>query len=1068
MPNNIIGEAFLAISPESAGFASKLKAQLAGVGATGAGVAIGALITAAVVESGIQFQRVTQQIQQETGQTGEVLKGLAETVKSVFTDVPSSLKDTTSAIDELTRRGVPLGTLLGTLSKQELDLARITGSDLATTVDTTTALFAKFNIPIAQQSRELDVLFKAQQQSGKGLSELVQPLLGGAAALQVFGFSLDKSAALVANLEKAGVSVAPALQALRLAFAKLAQEGKDPQTELARLFKELQAGTNPAGALSDAFSLLGRRSGLELVQAVKQGRFSTADLLKLITDGKGGILATSDATLSLGNRFTELRHKIEAGIEPLGENLVKAISAVVNDVGPGVQHFVTSVSGLVSALLPTLLPIAVGLKGAFSAIGPILNDTATGLDAIAAAVHLATGGTSAGLVALGAVAAGAAVAFTGLGSALVTFGLELAAFVESNPELIAITASVIAIGAVLNHFKSSAGDAGKAIKAEADSFGDASGIFNASATTTVAALNAYIQAQEKAGKAGDLPEVLGAAGSNLRQFTTAVSGGSAAWEDYGHKVLVALKAAGNGPAEIARAAHALVDQRTALIATVQLEISRAKAAGLVTSAQVGQIQVQDTLRDGTINYGKALEDVNRLANRQAVTVAATAAATDASNIAAFKATSTYRDLVAQLASGKISEDQFNQTVQDTADVSDKAAKAIGDGLVAAINSFVSTALGALPTVSGAIDKFGSDITAAQSAVTSALASQASDVASAQKAVGSAFKSSADSVLSAQQSLSDAITGRDLNVANATNAFALASALRDKGVIDAQRRLVEATTKNNQRIADAQANLAKVTRQHADEVAAAIAKRDRALSPQAFIDNLNKGTTSTISFQANLQKLISEGFTPLAAELAKKGPEAGGALAAGLASNPVLAKAAEQGAEIAQASAKAYEAFIRAHFNPVRDDGTELGKQLIDGIILGIEGRTPNLSKAVDKISRHVVSVMRDNFRVESPSKVTRDIGHQFGEGLALGIDEMGARVRSAADGLSGAALAGLRRFEQSQRPALERSGLRIPGQTGFDRADAQAGVFAGAHISFPDQTDPVHLAGELAWRWNHQ
>lgn len=1059
----VIGEVFLAVSPESAGFSSKLQSQLAGLGdklgLSGgqlAGLTTAAAAFAALAVSGAEFARSNAQIQQETGATGDKLKELGETVRSTFADVPTGLKNVTTAVDELTRRGIPLGDTLNKLAEQELFLSKITGGDLATTVDSTTALFAKFNVPIAQQSKDLDVLFKAQQASGKGLDPLISSLTTGAAALQQFGFGLDKSTALVASLEKAGVNVAPALAALRLAFGKISAEGKDPQTVLAGLIKELEDGQNPARGMADAIKLFGTRSGVELSTAIKAGRFDVDALLKSITDGQGGIVATGKATETLGDQFTLLKNKVFSAIEPVGIEIAKGLSGAVQAAGPEFEQLFASISRLLVSLAPLLGPLAVSLVKVFDVAAVSVGLFATGLDTIASIFEKIPRPV---LVVAGAIATfalGLGIAYT----AILAFNLGILAM--PGPIQVAALA-ITAIGAAVTFFSKNAPNASSEAQKLAASFSDANGQFNEGVKSTNDAVDSFITAQEKV-KGNNIGAVLGAAGSNVQALSSAVSGGAQAWTIYEGSVFAALRAAGNGPTQLAAASKALDEQRAAVIGAVQADIARLKTAGLITAEQVDQIQTQSTLTNGTLDWGAALDEVNRRVSQNSAAQQAQAAVTDTQRIATVTSTAAYVSLVAQLSQGKITEDQFNSSLADLADVSAAAAKTVGDDLVQAMQSFVSTVLGALPTVGTAIDKFSSDIATAQSDVTSALSSQASDVASAQKSLASAFQSSADSVKSAQENLADALKARDEAVASATNAYDAAQAAHSKSVDDAQQRLADAESKRNDDIATAQANLAKVTQDSANKVLAANKKLAEDRSPQAFIDNLNANTRKTAQFMANLQKLVAEGFTPLAAELAKKGPEAAGGLATALADNSVKAKAANSAAAIGDAVTNSFQQFIVANFDPIKNNGLALGQSLIAGFVAGIEGGTDDLSKAVIKVSDHVVEIVNKQWKIQSPSKVAQELGSLFGQGLAIGIAQTEPQVGTASDSLSRAVVTSM---AAAANKRLSGADVAVTGQAGSQRADARsqlAGTFAGAQLVFPEHADPVHIGAEISWR----
>lgn len=405
---SVIGEAFVAVSPESEGFEQKLKAQLLGGGGLAGiggllGVAAAGAVIAGLADIGEKFQAVTHQIQQETGATGAELKGLFTDVTTVFSEVPAKLGDVTTAVDELRKRGIPLGDTLDKLAEQELFLAKITKTDLGTNVEQTTALFAKFNVPVKAQSAELDVLFKASQQSGKGIGDLLAAVAGGGATFKAFGFSLDQSISLVAGLEKAGINVQPALASLRRAFSTIAKEGQDPQTVLKGITAELRSGVDPTKAMADALKLFGARGGLELATALKEGKFSVDGLIKSITDGKGGIIATGKATETLGEKVDLLKNRALVALQPIGSAVLAAFETGFEAATPVIEHLGESIGNFAKSLLPLIEPLGPLIGDVFRLALPVVDDFATGIGTIAT-----------GLAAIPAPVTAAAIAFGGL------------------------------------------------------------------------------------------------------------------------------------------------------------------------------------------------------------------------------------------------------------------------------------------------------------------------------------------------------------------------------------------------------------------------------------------------------------------------------------------------------------------------------------------------------------------------------------------------------------------------------------------------------------------------------
>lgn len=1077
----VVGEAFVAISPEGAGFAKKLEAQLHAAGIERVGVVAGAAVTAAIGAAflfvGEKFAHVSHQIQQETGATGETLAKLFDTVKTELNTVPASFHDATAAVDELFRRGVPVGTMLTHLAEQELFLAKITKTDLTAAVESTTGLFKKFNVPLADQSRELDVLFKATQASGKSLDDIVTPLRTGAAALQQFGFSLDKSIALVASLQRSGVNVQPALAALRLAFGKIAKEGKDPQTVLARLVKELRDGKDPAKGMADAIKLFGTRSGVELATAIKAGRFDVDKLLKSITDGKGGIIETGLATLSLGDQFLLLKNKVLTTLEPIGTEVLHAFDAFVVGSRQRLGDLLGAVTRFGEVALPALAPLGVLLVGLGRAAGPVLTAFGSGLDAITKGLQ-ALGSpltTVIVLVGLGAVAFHAYTTASLL-AVQASVAFDAAVAFATGPIGFAIIA-ITALGVAYNQLASL--DQGKkqrqAVKDLTDSFSQANGQLKPQIAGLAAGFEELFKKSNKA-ISPNLPGVLGASGSNITQLSKAVSGGATEWGVYYGKVIRALAAAGNSPKALDAAATALDRTRAAVINSVRADVARFKAAGLITSAQVAQIQTQATLADGSIDYARAVDLLNKAVTIQVAKIAAVKAQTEAQKLATFQATGVYRGLVDQLSRGGITTDEFKSQLASLGDISSKTAGAIGDELVKAIDTFVSGAVGALPQVGGAIDQFTSDIASAQQQ----LASDRDEQARLQAQLTDSLATKSSGTANGLAKIADKIALDQLNIRNGVvlTTKTLQHDLDRQSLAqeDAARRGGSASASLSRAIAD---NNQKIREDYAKLIAAN--------SPLKFVKQLETAAVSVLIFQSNLQKLIDLGFGTLAGELAKKGPEAAGALAGGLASDPAKAKLAEKALEASNTVTAKYTEFLRKNFPELTKSGSDAGAAIAKGIEKGITDGTPLVVVATNKLGNAVVNAINRQFIVKSPSRVMRDLGVQLSTGFALGIEDGATRVASSARKVGLSALQEFRALRsQVQAPpeairpptttaTIIASGLSISGQSGAFRADArQQQAEANSRfdrgplfrdIVMNEKVDPLHLAAQIAFQF---
>lgn len=1109
----IVGEAFVAISPESAAFASKLEAQLKGAGLgqvvtdlIGPAAVIG--VTASLAVIGNQFDKLTKQIRQETGATGNELTGLVDDATAAFRKVPASLGDAGEAVSELFRRGVPVGGQLTHLAEQELFLAKITKEQLAPTVEATTSLMAKFNVPLSDQSRELDVLFRGYQASGKGLGALLQNLQSGGAVLQQFGFNLDESTALLALLAKAGVNVAPALAGLRIGFAKIVAEGASPKKVLSDLIAEFQAGKDPTKAMADAIALFGKRSGSELAVAISKGKFAVGPFLKQITDGRGGIIETGLATLTLGDQFKLLRNNVQADLAGLGtavlhdlESALSSASVPLETLITGVAHFTTSLApaaqGAALLLVPLelLLPIAKDLGIGFDAVSTILGHLPTPVLAVAGAVTIG-------------VLAWNAYKDATLAALIVTEAFDKVVEFAGSPLGIFLIA-VTALGAALSAFSQRHADvtaAAKDITAGIFESSSATNLFTGNVDSATKALQNFFVQQSQNGKlASGLRAGLHDSGTSAVALGSAITGSDAGFRSFRDDVVAATNAASKFPVPLGTISlqagitlQALNAEREGFRKAAQQQLDNLVTTGQLTSAQEKQIIATSTSKDGTLDYAKALDTANatlqtHIDRQNAVVIAqtktkksetelttelASGAITDAIATKALKDLGFAGDAVAQrLAILKLRAEELNQArdleagklVPLTQKYHDLAAE-IGQGVVtqdAAERSLVKmgfSATGAKTAFSALQSQITSFVSSAVSKLPDA-AKVISDLNSAKTTDTSKLQSDLAQRVSLQQQLGTQLTTGGAATEKALSNINAKITLDQTRINDGQAKTTTTLENDQLRRSQILSNASKSGGQASASLAAAIHKNDAAIladqkkvaednSIDTFTKRLLQNTVQIVTFQANLQKLVTEGFGQLAGVLAQQGPEAAAALAAGFAGNQGKASFANAAVVLGKHTADNFSKFLGDNVAQLAlpaatvgnavgkgivdgvsvellkrfpeihrfgvDIGTEVGKGLTEGLspvqvatvlkqhgesggaafgqglIDGLNTKTTLLYRRVVEVAGQVEVEIRNAWVVKSPSRVAAEISGLFVEGLALGFTENEPKVVAAA------------------------------------------------------------------------
>jgi phage-related minor tail protein len=216
-----------------------------------------------------------------TGATGKALDGLNESFKAVFTTVPTSAAQASTAIADLNNRLGLTGAPLEGLSAQMLNLARITKSDVAPTIAATTRVFVDWGIATDKQSSTLDYLSKVSQSTGVGVNGLSQKVVQFGAPLRQTGFDLQASAALLGKFEKEGVNAELVMGSLRIALTKISKAGiTDASAALKQIVQEIQNVGSTGQANAIAVGYFASKAGPDMAAAICEGRFSIFELVK--------------------------------------------------------------------------------------------------------------------------------------------------------------------------------------------------------------------------------------------------------------------------------------------------------------------------------------------------------------------------------------------------------------------------------------------------------------------------------------------------------------------------------------------------------------------------------------------------------------------------------------------------------------------------------------------------------------------------------------------------------------------------------------------------------------------
>jgi len=390
-----LGVLSLAVTPDLSNFGRDLNTQIgrqqSGVlknfGSTGAafGAAIGAAMVggiavaaagavaagAGLYQLGSAFDDAYDRIRTGAGATGSALEDLQGSFRDVARGVPDNFGAVSEAVTTLNQRLGLTGDPLEALSTQFLDLSRVTGTDVATNVETITRVFGDWGISAADQAGSMDELFRASQATGVGFDQLSQTVVQFGGPLRQLGFGFEESIAMIGQFEKEGVNTELVLGSMRQALGQMARAGEDPIATFRRVTDEIKNAGSAGEANAIALKLFGNRAGPDMAAAIREGRFEFGALTDQIVNGTDTIGAAADDTADFAERWGEFRNRMMLALDPVATTVFDALGTTMERVGPQIADFVERALPRVTAWWeangPGLIATATTVFGAVSA-----------------------------------------------------------------------------------------------------------------------------------------------------------------------------------------------------------------------------------------------------------------------------------------------------------------------------------------------------------------------------------------------------------------------------------------------------------------------------------------------------------------------------------------------------------------------------------------------------------------------------------------------------------------------------------------------------------------------------
>lgn len=358
-----------------------VKAVAVGAAAAAAGAAIVKGVAEgakALYELGTAFEEAENIIRVGTGATGDALEDLMGSFDEVYKNVPTSMEAAGQAISDWNTRLGLTGDTLEDLSVQAIQVSDLMGEDMTGVIEASSQAFKQWNIDADNMGGEMDYIFKVCQSTGMGFSDLMGHMQSSGAVLQDLGYSFDEAAAMIANLDKAGINTEQVLTGMKKGLGNIAKDGGDAVAVMNDYAAAIMNAESESEAIAIATEVFGSATAVTMAQAIRTGAMDVDSLTAALQANGETINAAAEDTYTLSDRFEMFKQRAQVALEPLAStfldsltDLMPVVEDLMDQLIPVIQDLASSLMPIVQDLFPQLAPLLAQL------IPPIVSVAST-------------------------------------------------------------------------------------------------------------------------------------------------------------------------------------------------------------------------------------------------------------------------------------------------------------------------------------------------------------------------------------------------------------------------------------------------------------------------------------------------------------------------------------------------------------------------------------------------------------------------------------------------------------------------------------------------------------------
>ena len=362
--------------------------SLGKIAAAGA-VVVGAVGAAgkAAYDIGAQFDDAYDTIRAGTGASGTAFEELQDSMRKVAGEsigVGSDMGAIGSTLADLNTR---LGLTGEPLEKMTAQFMQLQNLGVDADINEVSKAMSGFGIEAKDMPAALDELFQVSQATGLTITELSQSAVKAGPVLRGFGFSMADSAALVGQMDKAGLDADKTLQSMQRALAEFASEGRDAPEALKETIgsiEELINAGDDAAAIDMASNIFGTRGAAQFVDAVKTGTLSVDDFMDATGATSDTIGGLAEETADFSERWDQFKNQAVLALEPIATKIFDSLVPALEIAQGAFALTLDAVKGLAEWVQKSkdwLLPLGTGLTvvaGGLAAVALQQNILAAG------------------------------------------------------------------------------------------------------------------------------------------------------------------------------------------------------------------------------------------------------------------------------------------------------------------------------------------------------------------------------------------------------------------------------------------------------------------------------------------------------------------------------------------------------------------------------------------------------------------------------------------------------------------------------------------------------------------